>query len=328
MVLESIPTGKIFETIAFSFFVSLLIVPFVTRFAFRIGLMDVPNAQPHKIHKRPVPLCGGITFMLTLTLVAVFLNRLLPPLLQKLLLCAFMIFGFSLWDDFKPLPAWVKLLGQLCASVLLYILGVRVQIMLELGPIFGFPVFLNETLNFLITIFWLIFITNAYNLVDSMDGLMIGLACFALTFFMIASMDVNQWSLSVLCAAMLGSCIVLNFFNSSPAFLFLGDSGAQTIGFLLAAIAILYEPPSKLQTNTWFMPILLLGIPIFDTVLVIFSRLRRKQHFYSSGTDHTYHRLISHGFSSVQAVQSMQLAAIALEILAFLRFRAIRSPRT
>jgi len=326
MILPEISTGKIFETVFVSFFLCLMIVPIAIRFSHKTNLIDFPLSEPHKIHKRPVPISGGLAFFATLILTAVFLNHRLDSQTGKVLLCATIIFGFALWDDYRPLRWRWKMLGQILAAIVLYFCGIQVQIMQTVGEILGFSAAVNDLLDFGITIFWMVFITNAFNLVDSMDGLMVGLSLLALIFFVLAAMDTKQWSLALLCSAMLGACIVLNFFNSSPAILFFGDSGAQTIGFLIAAIAIIYNPPDRLQTSTWFMPILLLGVPIFDTVLVIISRFRRHLHFYDSGTDHTYHRLVKMGFSDVQAVNLMLLAATALEILAF--FIISRPPLT
>ena len=317
MLLPEISTGKIFETLFFSFFLCLILVPLSIKFSRKTNLIDVPDSQPHKIHKRPVPISGGIALFATLILTALYLNKLLDSQLIKLLIASAIIFGFGLWDDYRPLRWRWKLAGQILASLLLYFFGTKVQIMQSVGLSLGFSSELNTILDFFITIFWMVFITNAYNLVDSMDGLMVGLASIALVFFVIAAIDAHQPGLALLCAALLGSCAVLNFFNSSPAILFFGDSGAQTIGFLIAAIAILYSPPDRVQHSTWFMPILLLGVPIFDTFLVSISRHRRQLRFYNSGTDHTYHRLVAAGLSSVQAVNLMLLASIGLEILAF-----------
>jgi UDP-GlcNAc:undecaprenyl-phosphate GlcNAc-1-phosphate transferase len=117
---------------------------------------------------------------------------------------------------------------------------------------------------------------------------------------------------------MLGICAGLFFLNITPAHLFLGDSGAQTMGFLLAAIGILYTPPNYPQASSWFLPIIVLGVPIFDTCLVVFSRLRRRMPIYQAERNHTYHRLVDRGMDTTRAVITMQLAAIVLGCLAFI----------
>lgn len=317
MILESGTAGKIFETIAVSFFVSLLLVPLLTRFAVKVRLVDIPNSAPHKLHTRIIPISGGLTYAITLLITSLTILNRLGNQVHSLLIAALLIFLFGLWDDFHPLSVKMKLIGQFAGAVLLYVLGVRVRVFDTIGLLLSLSPTIIYILNLMTTLLWMVFITNAYNLVDSMDGLMIGLSNIALIFFLLASIDSRQFPLALLCAAMLGTGVVINFFNSSPGFIFLGDSGAQMIGFLLGAIAILYDPSERVQLSTWFMPVLLLAVPIFDSVLVIVSRLSKKQHIYTAGLDHTYHRLTHLGLSSVQAVQLMQLTAIGLEILAF-----------
>lgn len=317
MNLSSLTTGKLFETLFTSLLLCLLSTFVCTKFAIKTKLLDIPSSQPHKLHDKSVPLSGGLAFFLTLWISCILLRDALDSQMFKLLIASSVIFAFGLWDDYRPLKPYAKLIGQFIGSVLLIAFGVKAQIFQSLEtPLNLSPLFI-QIIDIGITLFWLIFITNAYNLVDSMDGLMVGLSSWAIGFYILAATDTKQWSLAIFCSIMLGSCILLTFFNSHPAFIFFGDSGAQTIGFLLAAIAIIYNPAERLQSNTWFMPILMLGVPIFDTVLVIISRTRRGLHFYSSGTDHTYHRLVRLGLSSVQAVQFMQLIAVALETLAF-----------
>ncbi|MEJ2598472.1 MAG: MraY family glycosyltransferase [Anaerolineales bacterium] len=161
-------------------------------------------------------------------------------------------------------------------------------------------------------------ITNAFNFVDSMDGLAVGLGGLAAAFFMIVTLDAHQPLLSRHSALIFGACIGLYLFNSPPAMLFLGDSGSQILGFSLSALAIAYSPQGANQSSSWFVPILLLGIPIFDTVLVVFSRMRRRRPIYGASRDHTYHRLLNLGLGSFRSVVIMQVAGLTLSCLAFI----------
>jgi UDP-GlcNAc:undecaprenyl-phosphate GlcNAc-1-phosphate transferase len=151
-----------------------------------------------------------------------------------------------------------------------------------------------------------------------MDGLAIGLANVAFAFFMLASINSGQTELVSLFSILLGIGIGLLVYNISPAKLFLGETGAQSIGFLLAALAILYHPAGKEQTSTWFVKVMLMAVPIFDTTLVFFSRLRKGHAFYIAGQDHTYHRLVSLGLPSGRAVAIIQMAAFMINCLAFI----------
>ncbi len=326
MNLSSLTMGKIFETVFTSLLLCTFFTVICTKLAVKTKLVDLPSSEPHKQHQKAVPLSGGPAFFLTLLVSSILLRDVIGTEMIKLLAAATIIFIFGLWDDYRPLKPYQKIIGQLLGTGLLISLGIQAQVVSSFQP----QIILNQTLaqilDVAITALWMVFITNAYNLIDSMDGLMVGLSAWTSGFYLLAATDTHQWGLAIFCAIMLGSCILLSFFNARPAFIFLGDSGAQTIGFLLAAIAILYNPLERLQSNTWFMPILMLGVPIFDTVLVIFSRTRRGLHFYSSGTDHTYHRLVKMGLSNVQAVQLMQVVAAGMQILAFLVIS--QTPRT
>jgi UDP-GlcNAc:undecaprenyl-phosphate GlcNAc-1-phosphate transferase len=172
-------------------------------------------------------------------------------------------------------------------------------------------------INIAITLLWVVGITNAYNFVDSMDGLAIGLGAQAAAFFMLVTFDSGQADLSQLSAILLGACIGCFFFNSSPARFFMGDSGSQFLGFLLAALAIAYNPPGFEQLASWYVPILLMGVPIFDITLVVYSRMRHRQPVYKAARDHSYHRLVSMGMSSNRAVLTMHITALLLGCLAF-----------
>jgi UDP-GlcNAc:undecaprenyl-phosphate GlcNAc-1-phosphate transferase len=161
-------------------------------------------------------------------------------------------------------------------------------------------------------------ITNAFNFIDSMDGLAVGVSGIAIAFLILVTLGSTQTSLLRLMTLMIGTCVGLFFYNITPARLFLGDSGAQTLGFLLAAIGILFTPVHFPQASSWFLPILILGVAIFDTCLVVFSRLRRGLPIYQAGHDHTYHRLVALGLDSTRAVAVMHMVAIALGCIAFI----------
>jgi UDP-GlcNAc:undecaprenyl-phosphate GlcNAc-1-phosphate transferase len=151
-----------------------------------------------------------------------------------------------------------------------------------------------------------------------MDGLTVGLTAIASAFFMLVTVDARQPPLSLLSAIILGSSIGLLYFNTLPAHTFLGDSGAQFLGFILAALAIAYNPRGLPQPSSWFVPILLLSVPIFDTTLVVISRLQHRKAVYRAGLDHTYHRLVNLGLPSSRAVLTMHLFAIVSGCLAFI----------
>lgn len=286
--------------------VTLLLTPLSIKTALRFDLVDMPNSAPHKIHGRPVPKAGGIAIALAIILVTLGGGRLFADDIRPILLASIPIFLFGVWDDARGLSAGWKLLGQGLAVGILIWQGVYVRML-------PYP-FLNIAITFL----WLIGMTNAFNLVDSMDGLAVGLAATASAFFVLVTLDANQPDLTYLSAVLLGSCVGMFYFNSAPAKTFLGDAGAQYLGFVLAALALAYTPPGLPQPSSWFVPILLLSIPIFDTTLVVYSRLKRKIPIYKAGQDHIYHRLVALDMSPGQAVTAMHVAAFVAGCLAFI----------
>ncbi len=296
--------------------VAIVLSPLAIWIAKRIGLLDIPGSAAHKQHLRPTPMAGGIALVLCLAvLVPIFhlLNKDITPLL----IAAVIIFLFGLWDDAKGLGAPLKLTGQILASILLIASDVSVHFLegLSIPHLHGNVLIV---LDWAVTILWFVGITNAFNLIDSMDGLAVGSAGIAFAFFMIMALVAQQTSLAIFSACLLGICIGLYAFNVSPARLFLGDSGAQMLGFTLAAVGMIYTPYNLPQASSWFVPILVLGVPIFDTTLVVSSRLLRHRPVFHADRAHTYHRLVALGLDPYRAVLAIHLATLVLCFLAFI----------
>jgi UDP-GlcNAc:undecaprenyl-phosphate/decaprenyl-phosphate GlcNAc-1-phosphate transferase len=318
VILSVSPAVYLFAAILAGLILTLITGFLGIKLAFRVGLVDVPGTAPHKQHAFPMPIAGGIALMASFAVLFGVFGLWHFQELLWLFITSLIIFIMALLDDLLNLTPLVKFAGQLVAAILLIAAGTYVQIFETPTFFFGGSGTIYHLLNLLITILWIVGITNAFNLVDSMDGLVSGLSAWALAFFTLAAYDARQEQLAMFTALLLGICLTLYFFNVKPARFFLGDSGAQTLGFLLAVIAILYNPPERLQSSSWFMPILLLGVPIFDTVLVSVSRTRRGKHFYQANLDHTYHRLVHLGIDPTRAVLVMHMAALVLQCLAFI----------
>lgn len=297
----------LFPFIFWAIVITLAITPIAIRVAIRFQLIDQPNSSPHKIHQHPIPKASGLAMGLVIVSLNLLSGNMGSSTIRAILLSSLVIFIFGLLDDtYRLSPRW-KLVGQILGTIILISQGIYVRM---LGPLL--------ILNLVLTFVWVIGITNAFNLVDSMDGLVVGLAAIASAFFMLVTVDAGQASLSLLSAIILGSSIGMMYFNALPARTFLGDSGAQFLGFVLAALAIAYTPPGLPQPSSWFVPILLLSVPIFDTSLVTISRLKQRKAVYQAGLDHTYHRLVNLGLPSSRAVFTMHLSAIVSGCLAFM----------
>ena len=288
---------------------------FLTR---RWGLIDVPGALPHKQHKLPTPLAGGLTLIACLLVMIPMDGMYRSPELIKILPPLIIIFLFGLWDDKYRIRARYKLIGQVLAALMLVFSGISVRVFESLVGAGSMYYQAAIVVDVLITLLWIVGVTNAYNLIDSMDGLAIGLANLAFTFFVLASINSNQTELIIIFSGLLGISVGISLYNAPPAKMFLGDSGAQSLGFLLAVLGIYYSPLDKAQASTWLLPVMLVLVPIFDTTLVFFSRLRHGKAFYIAGRDHMYHRLVYMGVSSGRAVMIIQILALIINCLGFI----------
>ena len=295
-----------FRVIFISAAFALVISPLCVWIVRRLGLVDIPGSAPHKLHDNCVPLAGGMVLVTTLLVINLVENSFVFVQVRAIFTAGVIIFLFGLWDDRSGLRPRVKLLGQVLASTVLIVMGIQVRL------------FTIPWLDIPLTYFWLIGVTNAYNFVDSMDGLAVGLGGLASAFFMLVTVESMQGDLSLFSLVLIGACLGLYYFNAQPAIYFLGDSGAQLLGLTLAALAIAYNPIGLSRLASWNVPILLVGVPIFDMTLVVFSRLRRRKPVYYASRDHTYHRLVSMGMSPNRAVLTMHTTAILLGALAFI----------
>ncbi len=286
--------------------ISLVVSPLFIWLNRRLSVVDIPGREPHKQHTTPTPIAGGQVLLFTCLVAGLIFGVLTTPEIKPILMPALIVFLFGLWDDIKGIsPLW-KFIGQLLAAILLIISGIQVLI------------FTHPWINYAITLLWLVGITNAYNFVDSMDGLVVGLGSLAAAFFVLVTYDANQLSLSIFSLIILGASIGELYFNAQPAKYFMGDSGSQLMGFLLASLGIAYNPIGFEPYVSWFVPILLMAVPIFDTVLIVFSRLRRGKSIFKGANDHTYHRLVAIGMHPNRAVLTMQIIALLLGSLAFI----------
>jgi UDP-GlcNAc:undecaprenyl-phosphate GlcNAc-1-phosphate transferase len=316
MAIPFLQLANLFKASLGGIVIAVAICPLAIWIAKRTGLLDIPGSESHKQHMRPTPSAGGIALAVSMIVLVLIFNLFNKDIIS-VLAAASIVFLLGLLDDAKGLRAPVKLTGQILASILLVASDVSVHFMEGLSVPFLSGTMLT-VLDWGVTILWFVGITNALNLIDSMDGISVGIAGIAFAFFMVMAMAAQQTTLAIFSACLLGICIGLYFYNVYPARLFLGDSGTQTLGFILAAVAMLYTPQNLPQASSWFVPVLVLGIPIFDTTLVVASRLRRHTPVFQADRTHTYHRLIALGLEPQRAVFTIHLTTFVLSFLAFI----------
>jgi UDP-GlcNAc:undecaprenyl-phosphate GlcNAc-1-phosphate transferase len=308
--------SKLFGIMSTALLIALLCGPLAIGIAKKFNFLDVPGSSAHKKHQTVTPLAGGILMSLSLgIMVLVFPIWDKPISIIVALSSILLVFGLA--DDAKGLSAWQKLIGQFIASVLLIYLDVSVHFMRNIDLSQWLSPAVLSTLDWVVTILWFVGITNAFNLVDSMDGLAVGIAAIAFSFFTIMAFASGQWAVALFSATCLGVSIGIFFYNSNPALFFLGDAGALMLGFFLASIGMLYTPPAHIpQQSSWFTPIMILGYPIFDTTLVVISRIRRRQPVFKADRAHFFHRMCRWGVPSAKAVTIVHFICIFLGVTA------------
>ena len=280
--------------------------PIARRIAPRLGVMDQPS--PRKVHAQPMPLLGGAAIVIASLLTLLLLrDRFEFQQLSSILLGAALMALMGFYDDRWGLRPSLKLIGQILATIILIVSGIKVT---------ALPA---EWMNLAATLVWVVGLTNSLNLLDNMDGLSSGVAAVCASFFVVMAAMSGQIYVGALAAALLGSTLGFLAYNFNPASIFMGDSGSLFLGFMLAAIGIKLRFPDNVPFVTWMVPIIVMGMPIFDTTLVFVSRLRRgKNPLTTPGKDHLSHRLVARGFTTREAVMIHYLAGGAYGMVAIL----------
>ena len=296
--------------------VALLITPGVILLAAKTGAMDAPDAR--KVHKKPIPRIGGIgiyaAFMVAMLSVLSFVDVTAEVKTEiiGLMVGGSLIVLVGVIDDYKNLPAKVKLVGQIIAAAVLVIaFDVRIDFITD--P-FGDYIY-TEWLAVPLTIFWIVGLTNTVNLIDGLDGLAAGVATIAAVTIMMVALQQSIMLVAVLTAALAGAAFGFLYYNFNPARIFMGDSGSMFLGFMLAGISVIGAVKSA-ATIALIVPILALGLPILDTTFAIVRRYRGGVPIFKPDKGHLHHRLLDLGFTQRQAVLLMYVISALLGLSA------------
>jgi UDP-GlcNAc:undecaprenyl-phosphate GlcNAc-1-phosphate transferase len=316
--------GPVLALLIVALCISLPLTELLVRLGHRVGALDSAGSAGHFKELRTVPNVGGIAVFaavalpMTAGLIALVIidestwQRVLPaivphlPRLQEswstaaaLLLCLISLHVIGLFDDRRPLGPLPKVIVQLiCAAVM--VIWFDVRLLTLLGP----------AASIVLTIIWIIVITNAINFLDNMDGLAGGVSAISGSLFMIAALVNHQWFIAAMLALLVGGLIGFLVFNFPPAKLFMGDGGSLVVGFLLAVLTArttFYneDDPAAALGGGWygvFMPIVVLAIPLYDFVSVTFIRLFQGRSPFVGDQQHFSHRLVQRGLSKRGAV--------------------------
>jgi UDP-GlcNAc:undecaprenyl-phosphate GlcNAc-1-phosphate transferase len=284
---------------AASFVVTAALVPIVMRLARRVDFLDHPG--PRKIHTQPIPYGGGIAVavgLLATVTVHQLTGRTVPDPSSKLVPVSFFALGslvilvLGLIDDRRKLSAGFKLLVETIVATGIALSGARLQL-------FGAP----EPVCVAVTVLWILGVTNAFNLLDHMDGLSGGVALLSGAAFLFVAIQTGQLFIGSLLVPLLGACAGFLLFNFPPARIFLGDAGSLFIGFWLSCLTISFTFYSAhYALYTYFVPVAVLAVPLFDTGSVVAIRLLRRRPLFEGDTNHLAHRLTKLGMSRRLAV--------------------------
>ena len=276
-----------------------LLTPLMRKIALAQGVLDRPNSA-HKSHKYPVPYLGGVAIIIGVVIVsyiALISNKFTWSnfwLATSVLGPAIIMGLVGLWDDLKSLNPLPRFIGQSIA-------GLVVAFILILNNNIGNPTGIT-VLDASITVLWIVGICNSINFFDNLDGGAAGtvaITAISLTYLAITG---DQYFIAALSIVVAGSTLGFLIWNRAPARIYMGDAGALFLGLLIATLTIRFKPSTDSSISSFAIPVLLLAIPILDTTVAVFSRLRRKVSPFQGGKDHLSHRLVRTGFSRQTSV--------------------------
>lgn len=297
-----------------AFFVSLFTTPLASRIAFRVGAIDKPNKR--KVHDRIMPRLGGLAVFAGFVAAASFLLD-QGPQVAGLLLGGTIIFLLGVADDIRGISPKTKLVGQVVAALVVVSSGIQVQFINN--PFNGY--FYLGVLGIPFTIFWIVAVTNAVNLIDGLDGLASGVSIIALITFAVISYQMDQLTVALLSISLAGALFGFLRYNFFPAKIFLGDSGSMFIGFMVAVLAT-FGLLKGVTLVAFIIPILVLGVPIFDTCFAIFRRYCEHQPIFQADKKHIHHRLLGCGLSHKQTVLVIYGISVFFSVSALLMMRS------
>ena len=289
--------STLWVTFLLSFVLSIAFTPLAIKIAPKIGAMDVPK-DSRRMHTKAMPRFGGLAIFLGTTIsMAVFLisvdNRIITIILGGTL-----IYILGVIDDLKNLPAKVKFFGQIVVAIIMYMYDLRIEF---LSNFFGEGKSqLSAVVCFIVTVLWIVGITNTVNLIDGLDGLAAGTSSIASLCIAYVAYIHGMYPVSGAMLALAGAALGFLPFNFYPAKIFMGDGGSLYLGFMLASLSIL-GPVKSATMVAVIIPVLVLGVPIFDTAFAIFRRIVNKRPIMEADKGHLHHRLMRQGYGQRRA---------------------------
>ena len=281
------------------------VTPLVKRLAQRVGAMDVPKDE-RRMHKIPIPRMGGLAIFFAF-LIAVLCFAGIDRELRGILLGATIIVVLGILDDILTLKALPKFAVQIVAAVIAVLHGCRIE------HFMGFR--LATWLSYPVSVIWIVAITNAVNFIDGLDGLAAGVSAISAGSMLVVALLVPDYNSAILLAAIVGACAGFIPYNFNPAKIFMGDTGATFLGYILATLSVtgLFKMYAIIS---FAVPFLILGVPIFDICFAFLRRIAKGQNPMKADRGHVHHRLIDMGLNQKQAVATLYVISAILGLSA------------
>ncbi len=304
--------------------ITAAMTPLAVWFAPKIGAMDIPK-DARRVHNKPMPRFGGAAIYIGMMVsLAVFTlqGRGVVPIMMG---CT-IVYALGLIDDLMDMKPIIKFAGQVLAATVVFAMGVRITFVkitiIDILFTSGHPILFGSVIDYLVTVLWLVAITNAVNLIDGLDGLAAGIAAIsALCIAYVAYIHGYELP-TMLMMAVAGSALGFLPFNFHPARIFMGDGGSQLLGFAIAAFSV--QGTVKGATiMVVLLPALVLGLPIFDTIMAIIRRTSRHQSISTADKEHLHHKIMKAGFGQRRAVMLMYSLSGIMGIMAVLYSRGL-----
>jgi UDP-GlcNAc:undecaprenyl-phosphate/decaprenyl-phosphate GlcNAc-1-phosphate transferase len=298
-----------------SYFLVGLLTPLMRRIAIATDVVDKPNTA-HKSHKQPVPYLGGVAIIIGIIVISYstsFVSNFTIDtfwLATSVLAPALVLGLIGLWDDMKNLPPLPRFVAQTIAGVFTAIILVATE---NVGNPTGSGIF-----DTIITIVWVVGICNSINFFDNLDGGAAGTVAVSSIALAILALSSDQSLIAAMSTVTAGATLGFLIWNKSPARIYMGDAGALFLGVLLATLTIRLNPDTQTQLGSYFTPIFLLAVPILDTTVAVFSRIRRHISPFQGGQDHLSHRLIRAGLSRRKAAVSLWALSALFAVVAIM----------
>ena len=289
------------------------LTPLMRKIAIATKVVDQPNAS-HKSHKNPVPYLGGVAIIIGIITIS-YSTSLISNFTSTTFWLATSVLGpalalglIGLWDDIKDLPPLPRFIAQSIAGIFTAsILIITNNVANPTGSNF---------FDAAITIFWVVGICNSINFFDNLDGGAAGTVAISSAALAYLAVTGDQYAIAALAVVTTGATLGFLVWNKSPAKIYMGDAGALFLGVLLATLTIRFEPNTKTQIGSYLTPVFLLAVPILDTTVAVFSRLRRHISPFQGGKDHLSHRFIRAGLSRKQTALSLWMLSALYGVIA------------